>query len=380
MMGVFGTIDLTDWPFWLCVLAALLIQPIQINNFCRRLTLAVVNLGFVTWLLGTTVWLPVSLVTVIWLIARSFAASDRVRRAGRIAAVVVLAILLIDYRLQPVALKIFPALAAIGFAYVSLRSIELLRGCWEDQQAASLIDCVNYLIPFHMLAAGPIEHWRDFLQHDQRTTINAEQTLYALERIANGVFKKFVLAYAINEVFLTGFQTSGYLYVIEVQAFYIWLFLDFSGYSDVAVGVGTLIGVHTPENFSRPYLARNMVDFWDRWHITLSLFLRRNIFVPLQLNMLRLTNGKSTVWVSVFVFFVTFAISAAWHSVTPGFLVWGFTHAVGVSVVVCYRHVLKKRLGTMRFKSYQKQPIVRFCAIVLTFQYVAWTLTAIVSL
>ncbi len=69
--------------------------------------------------------------------------------------------------------------------------------------------------------------------------------------------------------------------------FYLWLYLDFSAYSDITVGAGRLMGVATPENFNRPYVARNLVDFWDRWHISLSRFIYRNVFTPVQLFLLR---------------------------------------------------------------------------------------------
>ena len=83
-----------------------------------------------------------------------------------------------------------------------------------------------------------------------------------------------------------------------MQLNYLWLYLDFSAYSDIAVGVGRLMGVATPENFNRPYLARNMIDFWERWHISLSLFIRRNMFIPIQLALMRRTDGRRPLLVA----------------------------------------------------------------------------------
>ena len=96
------------------------------------------------------------------------------------------------------------------------------------------------------------------------------------------MFKKFVLANALEAAFLTAFRARGPYFFLEVQLNYLWLFLDFSAYSDIAVGIGGLLGVATPENFNRPYLARNSIDFWERWHISLSQFIRRNLFIPIQ--------------------------------------------------------------------------------------------------
>ncbi|MCH2204194.1 MAG: hypothetical protein MK102_19695, partial [Fuerstiella sp.] len=300
------------------------------------------------------------------------------RRGAGIAAVIVLALLFSDYRLQPVVGRLLPQLSLIGFAYIGLRAVELLRGCWEDEKSTSLISCVNYLTPFHMLAAGPIQSWRDFQQCDHRTSITQEETLQAAERIAAGLFKKFVIASALRQIFLTGFESDGLLYVLEVHVFYLWLFLDFSGYSDIAIGVGVLIGAPAPENFKRPLLATSLIDFWDRWHITLSQFLRRNVFIPLEIRLLRKTNGKFGVEVTISAFIVTFVVSAAWHSISPGFLFWGLSHAVGVSIVVIFRHVLKRRLGTARFNEFRSRTTVRYASILLTFEYVTWTLIMIV--
>ena len=77
------------------------------------------------------------------------------------------------------------------------------------------------------------------------------------------------------------------IFLLRFKSFFLWLYLDFSAYSDVAVGIGKLLGIATPENFNRPYFSRNMIDFWERWHMTLGQFIRRNIFFPLQLTMQR---------------------------------------------------------------------------------------------
>ncbi len=379
-MGVFGTIDVAAWPFWLCVLVAIALQPLQLTETARRFSLATVNLGFLYWLLGTDVWIPVVLIFSIWVSARAFAGQPWARVCAGLFTVLMLGLLFADYRLQPDFNRLLPQLSLIGFAYVVLRAVELLRDCWEGNESASLVNCINYLMPFHMLAAGPIQSWKEFRHSDHHSSITQEETLQAAERIATGMFKKFVLASAVQQVFLSGFQSEGLLYVLEVQFFYLWLFLDFSGYSDVAIGVGILIGAPAPENFNRPFLAVSLIDFWDRWHMTLSQFLRRNVFIPLEITLLRKTGGTYAVGVTVFAFIVTFMISAAWHSVSLGFLLWGSAHAVGVSVVVMFRHWLKQRIGLTRFNAFRSRACVRYVSILLTFEYVAWTLIPIVVL
>ena len=147
--------------------------------------------------------------------------------------------------------------------------------------------------------------------------------MIATERIANGLFKKYVLAQGLEALLLTGFHAHGAYTILEIQLTYLWLYLDFSAYSDIAVGIGRLIGVATPENFNRPYLARNVIDFWERWHISLSMFIRRNVFIPIQLTLMRRTSGRAPLWIASFAFVVSFLLCGLWHSLSWVWVAWG---------------------------------------------------------
>ena len=120
-----------------------------------------------------------------------------------------------------------------------------------------------------------------------------DRALVALERITSGLFKKYILANFIDRLFLTGFHARGPYFLLELQLNFLWLYLDFSAYSDVAIGLGSLLGIATPENFNRPLFARNLIEFWERWHITLSRFIRKHLFIPIQLALMRRTEGKA---------------------------------------------------------------------------------------
>ena len=134
--------------------------------------------------------------------------------------------------------------------------------------------------------------------------------------------KKYVLAHGIELLLLTGFRAKGWYTPVEVQFNHLWLYLDFSAYSDLAVGVGRLMGVATPENFDRPLLARNLVQYWERWHISLSQFIRRNIFTPVQLAMVRRSEGQSPLRAASVAFTVSFLLCGLWHAVSFRWLGW----------------------------------------------------------
>ena len=197
-----------------------------------------------------------------------------------------------------------------------------------------------------MLAAGPIQAYDDFIaQPEVPPALTARQSLTFLERIASGLFKKFVLANYIDRLFLTGFHAHGPYFLLEMQFNYLWIYLDFSAYSDVAIGLGGLMGVATPENFNRPYMARNVIEFWERWHISLSQFIRRNLFIPIQLALVRRTDGRLPILSASVAFGVSFLLCGLWHSISLPWLAWGAFQALGLIVCNLYRHALTKRLG-----------------------------------
>jgi len=267
-------------------------------------------------------------------------------------------------------------LAAIAFSYVVLRMVELLRAVFEGRHPApDLPSMINYLVPFHMLAAGPIQNFEDFVnQPQERQPLTTAEALQYSERIVWGLFKKFVLAAILDKVFLTGFQVHGWRWVLEAQLFFIWLYLDFSALSDIAVGIGGLLGLATPENFDSPLLARNMINFWERWHISLSQFVRRNLYIPIQLWLMRRTSGAFPLWCSSIAFTIAFGFVGVWHRGTVRFLLWGLLNAAGLVVTNLYRYWLTRSLRAKGMKTYMAHGPIRAAATVITFEFVAFSL------
>jgi D-alanyl-lipoteichoic acid acyltransferase DltB (MBOAT superfamily) len=158
---------------------------------------------------------------------------------------------------------------------------------------------------------------------------------------------------------------------------FLWLFLDFSAYSDVAVGLGRLMGVATPENFNRPYLARNVIDFWDRWHISLSQFIRRNVFIPIQLGLMRRTEGRRPLLIASVAFSVSFLLCGLWHNFMTSWLAWGAYQALGLIVCNAYKDFLTRRLGRQGVKRYLANPWYRVLAVFATYQFSAGALVLV---
>jgi D-alanyl-lipoteichoic acid acyltransferase DltB (MBOAT superfamily) len=374
MSGV-KTIDVAVGDFWIVVcLAALVLIPLT-NGRLRSWVLAFVNLGMIAILVGSNVVWVAAAVVVAWttlLFARRHATAAWL---GGAAVTVLFLIHKVPHWSEPVGVgRINPILASVGISYVFLRFIEVARGVADQRHVVpTLAATINYLLPFHMLAAGPIQSYDDFVaQPAVPPPPTAGTTISGVERIAIGFFKKYVLAEIISVVFLTGFRAPWPYTLAECQFNYLWLYLDFSAYSDIAVGVGRLIGFATPENFNHPYIARNPIDYWERWHISLSQFIKRNVFMPLQLAMLRTTDGQAQMPITVAAFFISFSLCGLWHNVSYEMLAWGLYHAAGLSVCSMYKQVLLKRNGRKWVNRYLANPWIKAVAIFAMFEFAAF--------
>lgn len=379
MLAEFTTISLLGAQFWTCALVGVIALRLSPTAVSRRISFFIVNLLFLALLLTP---LPVIAFGVIFLVLNFI--------KDRLYAVLILTLSIffvahkrpdLVYLLQlnlPGSLyslhieHINSVLAMLGFSYLMLRVVELAVAVIEERHPApDLIDTVNYLIPFHMVAMGPIQSYDEFAENKDVISepLSFDEALKAVERIARGLFKKFVLAYFIDSLLLTGFQSDGWYLFFEIQVFAFWIYLDFSAYMDVVVGLGRLMGIATPENFNRPYLARNITVFWERWHITLSLFIRRNIFVPVQLFLARKARGKYPLLPASVAFCVSFILCGLWHGLTVKFFLWGLLHALALVVCNAYRFMLKSRMTTDQLKRYNESIAIRIAATLITFEF-----------
>jgi alginate O-acetyltransferase complex protein AlgI len=226
-----------------------------------------------------------------------------------------------------------------------------------------------FAIHFPSLVAGPIKRYTQFIPELEAAASRSprwEDFSEGLRRIALGVVKKVVIADT-----LTFWIDKTYPVLGDEGLFIRWCFLlalgfrillDFSGYTDLAIGCSRLIGIRLPENFNWPYLARNVQEFWQRWHISLSSWIRDYVYIPLGGSRVgwprRLANGL-----------VAFALCGLWHGPAWNFIVWGLYHGVGLAVCVGWRHVpgLNRAVETV----FVKEPALR---LVLTqvFVFLGW--------
>lgn len=226
----------------------------------------------------------------------------------------------------------------LGYSYIAFRILHVIR----DRQAGRILDLgyrdfVIYVLFFPALVAGPIDRVERF-KKDLESTLRpgAEDLLQGGLRIARGCFKKFVLAdalalFALNELNAPFVQSGGWAWIL-LYAYSFRLLLDFSGYTDIAIGLGRLMGFSLPENFQRPYLKADLTAFWNSWHITLAQWFRAYVFNPLTRSLRGRISGEFTWLVILLGQFVTMALIGLWHGVTWNFAIWGAWHGMGLFV------------------------------------------------
>ncbi|HKK75407.1 MAG TPA: MBOAT family O-acyltransferase [Saprospiraceae bacterium] len=194
-----------------------------------------------------------------------------------------------------------------------------------------LMDFAFFVSFFPQLVAGPIVRAADFLpQIRKRPALNNEQLSQALFLIMGGLFKKAVISDYISvnfvdRVFENPAVYSGFDNLLATYGYAIQIYCDFSGYSDMAIGLALLMGFHLPENFRRPYQAISLQDFWRRWHISLSTWLRDYLYISLGGN----RRGRFRTYLNLM---ITMLLGGLWHGASWVYIIWGGLHGLGLTI------------------------------------------------
>lgn len=377
-------VDLAQFTYWVTLAVAIILVQMARSAGLRKTMLALVNTCFLAVLMPENVLFALGGIVILWGLLKGVENKGWHNTAAFLVGGSTLALFVIHKR-PDISTAIHtrslnPVLAGVAFSYVALRVADLVRHIYEEQSPApDILSTLNYLLPFHMLAAGPIQRYQDFVQQPAVPPAPSLRDTYdGLDRIAMGLFKKYVLAQTLSHIFLTGFQSRDpWTLFLEVQVYYIWVYLDFSGYSDVAVGTGKLLGLQTPENFNYPLMARNIVDFWTRWHISLSKFIQFHLFFPIQMALMRRNEGANPLRAGVVAWGVSFTLCGLWHGISWLFLFWGFYHGMGLVACKSYEAWLIKRRGRKGLKKYLKNLPIRILMTIITFEFVALSLALI---
>lgn len=255
----------------------------------------------------------------------------------------------------------------VGISFFTFQSLSYTIDVYRKdlKPLSNLLDYVFYVSFFPQLVAGPIVRARDFIpQIRQPLYVSPVMFGQGVFFIVSGLFKKAVISDYISVNFVERIFDNPGLYsglenLFGVYGYALQIYCDFSGYSDMAIGIALLLGFRFPINFNSPYKADSVTDFWHRWHISLSTWLRDYLYISLGGN----RKGKIRTYLNLF---LTMLLGGLWHGASWNFIVWGGLHGVALAV---HKYV-RSLLG--RAKNYRSTGWKRFFAVVLTFHFVCF--------
>ncbi len=336
-------------------------------------------------------WIVALAILAIGVVGAVFARALPGERWKTVFFIVLLIILLVVLKTEPLAQAASAGLRSLmgqssehaaaldirwlGVSYIFFRLIHTLR----DRQtgvlpALSLREFVNYVLFFPTLTAGPIDRADRFIKDAaQPFRLSLNDAFEGAERIVVGIFKKFVLAdtlalFALNDVNATQAHSALWLWVM-LYAYAFRIYFDFAGYSDIAIGLGRLLGFRIPENFDRPYLKTNLTAFWNSWHITLAMWFRAYFFNPLSRAM---RSGRYAIPAAVIIAasqLSTMVLIGMWHGITWNFVIWGAWHGVGLFIHNRFADLTRASQRRLNEKP-RLRAAVDVARVVLTFHYV----------
>ena len=174
---------------------------------------------------------------------------------------------------------------------------------------------------------------------------------------------------SLNQAHLSQVNSSFWLWIL-LYAYALRIYFDFSGYTDIAIGIGNLAGIHLPENFANPYLKTNITAFWNSWHITLAQWFRSYVFNPLTRS-LRLSPRQLPPWVIIFVGqVVTMLLIGLWHGISWSFAIWGLWHTLGLFFHNRWSEWSRPQLASLATRQPGIRAALAFGGWLLTFNYV----------
>ena len=225
-------------------------------------------------------------------------------------------------------------LAFIGISYMSFKTIQIMLEISDGliKEKVSIKDYLQFLLFFPTVSAGPIDRSRRFLKEINEVMPRKEYLELAgdgVYRIVLGLLYKVVLSTYVYQILLSLSNTGTVVYSIKYMYLYtLYLFFDFAGYSLMAVGSSNILGIQTPMNFNKPFLSVDIKDFWTRWHITLSTWLRDFVFSRVLMQVIRKKWFKNRLHNATYAYMVNMLVMGFWHGLSVSYIVYGFYHGV----------------------------------------------------
>lgn len=305
-------------------------NPIIKSNSFRKLILLSASLGLYAFCEPIYVLLLIGLILVNYLLVKM---SDRFHKdafRGTAITIDVGVLLFFKYINKLLAFgllneKISQIVFPIGLSYFTFKAISYVADSKENKDG-SIVDVAVYIANFLTIVSGPLSTYAEELPAiREKKKTSAELAYKGFERLMTGLAKKVIIADNLSVLVTQCFAASELSFVMAwtgAIGYTLQLFFDFSGYTDMAIGVGYLFGFHLPENFNYPYMANSISDFWKKWHMSLTKWFTKYIYIPL---------GGSRVKTAtrhIFNLFVVWLVTGMWHGSSMTFIVWAMIYFV----------------------------------------------------
>ena len=243
--------------------------------------------------------------------------------------------------------RVLNIILPIGISFYVFKSISYICDVYKDRLKAEkdFITVALYISFFPQIVAGPISRARDLMKQIRKErNLSLDDLSKGGQMFVFGLFKKIVIAdnisVFVNEVYRAPNIYSSMTLLLCVIAYSVEIYMDFSGYSDMAIGVSRMLGFKIENNFNLPYMSRNVTEFWKRWHITLSNWLMDHIYIPLGGN----RKGKSRQYLNLL---ITMAIGGLRHGADWTFVLWGIVNGLALIVHKIWLDHTKKKEGSL---------------------------------
>jgi membrane protein involved in D-alanine export len=262
-------------------------------------------------------------------------------------------------------------LGFLGISYISFKVWQMLIEIHDGHiEKLEILETLYFLTYFPTLSSGPIDRYNRFTS-DLESSISREgymeYLIAGIKKIALGFFYKFAIASLINTYIISSIskQVTLEAAVMYMYAYTFYLFFDFAGYSNLAIGTSYLLGIRAPENFNKPFLAHDLKEFWQRWHISLSKWLGDYVFSRFVLNTMRGKVFQSKKMATRYGYLLTMSLMGIWHGFYLYYLVYGLYHGIMMVITDYY-------INTKGYRNFKKNQYYDIVSRIICFHIVAF--------
>ena len=291
------------------------------------------------------------------------------KNCDRVSIFVILSLVpLVISRILPI-LEIDYKFGFLGISYITFKVMQILVEIKDNMiKEVNFIDYLSFMIFFPTLSSGPIDRSRRFIKDIEKTISKTEyldNLGKGIEYILQGLVYKIILSQLIfdkiNIISEATYTTKNLTIYMYLYGFY--LFFDFAGYSLMAVGVSKIFGIDTPMNFNKPFLAKDMKDFWNRWHMSLSHWFRDFVFSRLVFAMFKKKIFKSSLTTAMVAYIVNMTLMGVWHGINFSYLLSGLYHGIILALPEYFQ-------TTKFYKNNKNKKWFEYSSIFITFNLV----------